>query len=75
MFESVDEVIDTRKRVSVLDHMRIYIVIILVRAERSILLWNKEEEGCLWEFRGKDLPFLEIFINERLQSFHFLQVE
>jgi len=50
MFESVDEVEDMRKRVSILDLMRIYIVVILAWMEHTILLWDKEEGGCLREF-------------------------
>jgi len=38
VFESVDEVGDMRKRVSILDHMRVYVAIVLTGLERSILL-------------------------------------
>jgi len=49
VFESIDEVRDMRKRVSILDHMRIYISIVLTGVECSILLWDKEERGHLQE--------------------------
>ena len=75
MFESINEVRDMRKRVSVLDSMRIYIVIVLARTERFILLWDKEEGGCLWELGREDFSFFEILINEHLQGFHLLGIE
>jgi len=50
VFESVNEVGDMRKRVSVLDHMRIYIAVILAGTEHAILLQDKEERGCLQGF-------------------------
>ena len=75
VFESVDEVGDTRKRIGILDHMRVDIGIILAGAEHSILLWDKEERGCLWGLGRKDLFFLEILIDECFQGFHFLWVE
>jgi len=75
MFERVDEVGDVRKRISVLDSMRIYISIILAGTECSVLLWHKKEEGCLRGLGWEDLPFLEILIYECFQCFQFLGVE
>jgi len=75
VFESIDEIGDTRKRVSILDHMRIDVLIVLGGTERSILLWDKKEGGHLRGFRREDFPFFEILINERLQGFHLLGVE
>jgi len=48
MFENVDKIGDMRKRVSVLECVRIYIAIILAGTEHSILLWDKKEGGRLW---------------------------
>jgi len=75
VFESVDEVENTRKGVSVLDCVRIYVAIILAGMECSILLWDKEEGGCLWRFRRKDFSFFEILVNECFQGLHFLRIE
>ena len=75
MFERVDEVRNTRKGIGVLDGMRIDVTVILARVERSILLWHKEKGGRLRGLRREDLSFFEILIDERLQRFHFLQIE
>ena len=75
VFESVDEVGDSRKRVSILDRVRIYIVVILAGTEHPILLWDKEEGECLRGLRREDLPFFEILIDEHFQDFHLLGVE
>ena len=66
VFESVDKVRDTRKRVSILDCMRIHISVVLAGVERSILLWDEEEWGRLRGLRRKDLFFFEILIDEHL---------
>jgi len=75
VFESVNEVRDTRKRVSILDHMRINVAVVLAGVEHSIFLWDKKERGHLWGLRRQDLPFFEILIDEHLQSLHLLGVE
>ena len=75
VFESVDKVGDTRKRISVLNCMRIDVMIVLAGTEHAILLWDKEEGGHLWELGRKDLPFVEILIIERLEGLHFFWIE
>ena len=75
VFESVNEVRNMRKRVSILDGMRINVVIILARAERSILLQDKEEGGRLRGVHREDLFLLEILINECLEGLHLLWFE
>jgi len=75
VFERVDEIGDTRKRVSVLDGMRVDILVVLAGMKCSILLWNKREGGRLQRFRREDLSFFEILIDEHFQDFHLLGVE
>jgi len=75
VFESVNEVGDTRKGVGVLDHMRVNVTIVLAGMERAILLRDKEEGGRLQRLRREDLSFFEILIDERFQRFHFLRVK
>jgi len=74
VFESIDKIGDMRKRVSILDHMRIYVVIILAGTEHSVLLRDKEEGGRLWGLGRKEFSFFEILIDECLQGFHLLGV-
>jgi len=50
VFESVDEVGDTRKRIGVLDRMRIDVSIVLAGTKCSICFRDKEERGCLQGF-------------------------
>jgi len=64
MFESVNKIGDARKRVSVFDHMRIYVAVVLAGMERSIFLWDEEERRRLQRFGRKDLSFFEILIDE-----------
>jgi len=75
VFERIDEVGDTRKGVSILDSMRIDVTVVLTRAERSILLRNKEEGGRLRGLRREDLSFFEVLIDEHFQGFHLLGIE
>jgi len=75
MFERINKIGDMRKRVSVLDGMRVDISIILAGTECSILLQDKEEGGCLQGLQGKDLSFLEVLINERFQGLHLFRIE
>jgi len=47
VLKRINEIGNMGKRVSVLDSMRIYVSVILAGTERSILLRDKEEGGCL----------------------------
>ena len=75
MLESVNEVGDMRKRGSILDCMRIDVVVVLAGTESFILLQDKKEMGCLRRLGREDLSFLEILIDEHLKSFYLLWVE
>ena len=55
--------------------MRVQISIILARAEQTILLCNKKEGSGLWRLGWDDSSGLQMFINEGLASFLFLQVK
>jgi len=50
VFESIDEIGDTRKGVSVLNHVRVDILIVLAGTEHSIFLRDKEKRGRLQGF-------------------------
>jgi len=75
MFKSINEVRDARKEISILNGMRVEVLIVLVGAEHTVLLWDEEEGGHLQELRGDDLIFLKILINECFQDLHVLWVE
>ena len=47
--EFINKIRDEWKGVCVVDHVFVDIAIVLTRAETTVLLFNKEEEGCLWE--------------------------
>ena len=66
VFQSIDEVGDTREGVSIFDGMGVDVVIVLAGTEHAVFPQDKEEEGCLWGLGGDDLSFLEVFINECL---------
>ena len=55
--------------------MAVKIVIVLTRAECSILFWNEEEWGSLWGFRRYDASSLKMFIDESLANFLFGRVK
>ena len=46
--EFINEIGDEWKEVCVANSVFVDIVIVLTRAETTILLFNKEEGGCLW---------------------------
>ena len=48
----INEVRNEGKRVCIMDGVFIDIVIVLTGSEATVLLFNKEERGCLWEVRG-----------------------
>jgi len=47
MFESINKIRDTRERISILDGVKMDISVVLAGMEHAILLWDKEEGGCL----------------------------
>jgi len=47
VFQGIDDIGDSWKRIRVLDGMRVNIAVVLAGSERSILLWHKEEGGRL----------------------------
>ena len=55
--------------------MAVKVVIVLTRAECSILFRNKEEWGSLWGFGGYNVSGLKMFIDESLASFLFSRVK
>ena len=58
-----------------MDGVAVEVVIVLTRAECSILFWNEEEWGSLWGFGGYNMSGLKMFIDESLASFLFGRVK
>ena len=71
----IDEFRDEGEWVSILDSVGIQVVVILTWMKGSILLWYKEERGCLGRLRGYDPSCLKVFFDKRFTGFHFCQVE
>ena len=44
----------------------VYPTVILDGAEFSVFLFDEEEWGGIWTFRGADVPFLQVFLDELL---------
>ena len=50
--EFINKVGNERKRVCITDSVFIDVVIVLTGSEATVLLFDKEERGCLWGVRG-----------------------
>ena len=55
--------------------MAVKVVIVLTRAESSILFWDEEEWGSLWGLGGYNVSGFQVFVNESLASLFFSRVE
>ena len=54
--EFIDKVRNEEKRVCITNGVFIDVVIVLTGSETTILLFDKEERGCLWRVRGANFP-------------------
>ena len=66
---------DEGKGVGVTDGMFIDVLVVLARAESSVLLFDEEERGCLWRVGGANLSRSEILIKEVFGGFAFIRRE
>ena len=73
VFQLVHEVGDERERVGIMSGMFIEISVILAGVEFAILLFNKEERGCLGGIRRSNLSSSKVLFEEVLHGFLFIQ--
>ena len=52
IFHVINEVLGQGQGVSIPDSEQVQVTVVLARMERSILLGNEEEQGCLGDFNG-----------------------
>ena len=71
VFEFVDEVGDEGKWIGVAGGMFVQVSVILTGAETAVLLFDKEEWGCLGGVGRANLSTVEVFLEEVFGGFLF----
>jgi hypothetical protein len=65
----VDDLRDKGQNISIMNGPSVKRSIVLYRTKLAILLFDKEEVGCIWASRFADGTTLQVFLNE-LVAFH-----
>ena len=73
--EFVNEIRDEEKGVCITDSVFIDIAVVLARAKTTILLFDKEEGGCLWGIQRMNFASLQIFIKKVFGCLSFFRRE
>ena len=75
LFHVIDEHWNEGEQIGILDGVGVQVLVVLARAEGSVLLWYKEEGGSFGGFWGDDSSGSQMFLNKRFAHFHFRWVE